>query len=43
MKIKITESQYVRLQEQKVKGEEITPGKYVVQNTESELSWGNVI
>jgi hypothetical protein len=30
MKIKITESQYVRLQEQRVKGEEVTPGKYVV-------------
>lgn len=33
MKIKITESQYVRLQEQKVKGEEITPGKYVVHSS----------
>jgi len=30
MKIKITESQYLRLQEQRVKGEEVTPGKYVV-------------
>jgi hypothetical protein len=33
MKIVITESQYVRLQEQKVKGEEITPGKYVVHTS----------
>lgn len=33
MKIKITESQYVRLQEQRVKGEEITPGKYVVHTS----------
>ena len=33
MKIKITESQYVRLQEQKVKGEEVTPGKYVVHSS----------
>jgi hypothetical protein len=33
MKIKITESQYMRLQEQKVKGDEITPGKYVVHSS----------
>ena len=30
MKIVITESQYKKLQEQRVKGEEITPDKYVV-------------
>lgn len=33
MKIIITETQYKRLQEQKVKGEEITPDKYVVHSS----------
>jgi hypothetical protein len=45
MKIKITESQYVRLQEQRVKGEEVTPGKYVVHasnrgNRDSIMDYG---
>jgi hypothetical protein len=45
MKIKITESQYVRLQEQRVKGEEVTPGKYVVhasnrRNRDSIMDYG---
>ena len=33
MKIVITESQYRKLQEQRVKGEEITPGRYVVHSS----------
>ena len=33
MKIVITESQYKKLQEQRVKGEEITPDKYVVHSS----------
>ena len=33
MKIVITESQYNKLQEQRVKGEEITPDKYVVHSS----------
>jgi hypothetical protein len=33
MKIVITESQYKKLQEQRVKGEEITPGRYVVHSS----------
>ena len=33
MKIVITELQYKKLQEQRVKGEEITPGKYVVHSS----------
>ena len=33
MKIVITESQYKKLQEQRVKGEEITPDKYVVHTS----------
>ena len=33
MKIIITETQYKRLQEQKVKGEEITPDKYVIHSS----------
>jgi len=33
MKIVITESQYKKLQEQRVKGEEVTPGKYVVHTS----------
>ena len=33
MKIIITESQYKKLQEQRVKGEEITPDKYVVHTS----------
>jgi hypothetical protein len=33
MKIVITESQYKKLQEQKVKGDEITPDKYVVHSS----------
>jgi hypothetical protein len=33
MKIIITESQYKKLQEQRVKGEEVTPGKYVVHSS----------
>jgi hypothetical protein len=33
MKIVITESQYKKLQEQRVKGEEVTPGRYVVHSS----------
>jgi hypothetical protein len=33
MKIIITESQYKKLQEQRVKGEEVTPGRYVVHSS----------
>ncbi len=33
MKLIITESQYKKLQEQRVKGEEITPGRYVVHSS----------
>ena len=33
MKIVITESQYRKLQEQRVKGEEVTPGRYVVHSS----------
>jgi hypothetical protein len=33
MRIVITESQYKKLQEQRVKGEEVTPGKYVVHSS----------
>ena len=33
MKYIITESQYKKLQEQRVKGEEVTPGKYVVHSS----------
>lgn len=33
MKIVITESQYRKLQEQRVKGEKITPGRYVVHSS----------
>ena len=33
MKLIITESQYKKLQEQRVKGEEVTPGRYVVHSS----------
>ena len=33
MKIVITESQYRKLQEQRVKGDEVTPGRYVVHSS----------
>ena len=33
MKIVITESQYRKLQEQRVKGEEITPGRFIVHSS----------
>jgi len=33
MRIVITESQYNKLQEQRVKGEELTPGRYVVHSS----------